>query len=91
MPHTSSAKKRARQYAKNRLRNRTAKKDIKLQIRKVDAAVESGSAADLQKEYNIAAMKLDRAAARKIIHRNTAARKKSQLARQLNAKVKAKA
>ncbi len=66
---------------KRRMNNRSAKKDIKDQIKKVLAAAQGGDAAELQKEYNLAAKKLDKAAARRVVHPNLAARKKSQLAR----------
>jgi small subunit ribosomal protein S20 len=54
-----------------------------VQIKKFLAAVEAGDAAPMQTEYNVAAKRLDRAAARRVIHPNTAARKKSQLARMM--------
>ena len=86
MPHTPSAKKRLRQYEKRRLRNRAAKSAIKTQIKKLMAVAKEGSADQLQQEYNLAAKKLDKAAARRIVHPNLAARKKSQLARLLHDK-----
>jgi small subunit ribosomal protein S20 len=91
MPHTQSAKKRLRQNEKRRLRNRAAKKGIKLQLRKFEETVKSGSPEQLQAEYNRAAQKLDKAAGKKVIHRNKAARKKAQLARMLKSKAPAKA
>jgi small subunit ribosomal protein S20 len=86
MPHTSSAKKRLRQNEQRRLRNRATKKALKTQIKKVEATAESGSLEELQKEFNLAAKKLDKAAAKRVIHPNLAGRKKAQLARALNAK-----
>jgi small subunit ribosomal protein S20 len=86
MPHTKSAKKHLRQTEKRRLRNRTTKSTIKTQIKKVLATAEGGTAEELQTQYNLAAKKLDRAAAKRVIHPNLAARKKSQLARLLNQK-----
>ena len=85
MPHTKSAKKNLRKGEKRRLHNRAVKKDIKLQLKKVLATAESGAAESLQTEYNLAAKKLDKAAAKRIIHPNLAARKKSQLSRLLHA------
>ncbi len=85
MPHTKSAKKNLRKAEKRRLHNRAVKKDIKTQVKSFLSAVE-GPIDELKKEYNLAAKKLDKAAAKRVIHRNTAARKKSQLARQLHAK-----
>jgi small subunit ribosomal protein S20 len=85
MPHTRSAKKNLRKAEKRRLHNRAAKSAIKTQIKHFEAAAE-GSVEALRKEYNLAAKKLDKAAAKRIIHPNMAARKKSQLARQLHEK-----
>jgi small subunit ribosomal protein S20 len=85
MPHTSTAKKRLRQSKKRRLINRAVKKDIKTQLKKFDAAV-PGPVEELRKEYNLAAKKLDKAAAKRVVHPNLAARKKSQLARVLRDK-----
>ena len=86
MPHTKSAKKRLRQNTQRRLRNRATKSALKTQIKKVLATAQGGPLDDLRKEYNLAAKKLDRAAAKRVIHPNLAARKKSQLARLLNQK-----
>jgi small subunit ribosomal protein S20 len=83
MPHTSSAKKSLRQTEKRRLRNRAVKKELKLQIKKVQAAAKSGTPDVLRTEVNTANKKLDRAASKRVIHRNQASRKKSQLARLL--------
>jgi len=89
MPHTRSARKNLRKTEKRRLINRATKKAIKTQIKKVEEASSTGTVEQLRAEYNLAAKKLDKAAARKIVHPNLAARKKSQLARVLNAKVTA--
>ncbi|HJT79060.1 MAG TPA: 30S ribosomal protein S20 [Gemmataceae bacterium] len=86
MPHTKSAKKQMRQDEKRRLRNRATKSAVKTQIKRVLAAVKGGTLEQAQAEYNLAAKKLDRAAAKRVIHRNLAARKKSQLARLLRDK-----
>jgi small subunit ribosomal protein S20 len=85
MPHTRSAKKNLRKTEKRRLHNRAVKRDIKTQIKSFLAAVD-GPVDQLQKEYNLAAKKLDKAAAKRVVHPNLAARKKAQLARQLRAK-----
>ena len=86
MAHTSSAKKRLRQTQKRRLRNRATKKALKVQIKKVLAAAKDGNADTLKTEFNAAAKKLDKAAAKRVIHPNLAARKKSQLARMVHQK-----
>jgi small subunit ribosomal protein S20 len=85
MPHTKSAKKSLRQDEKRRARNRAVKKALKAQLKKFDGAVTDGTAEQKQAEFIAAVKKLDKAAARRVIHPNAAARKKSQLARQLAA------
>lgn len=91
MPHTQTAKKRGRQNAKRRLHNRAVKKSLRLHIRSVLTAAQGGAADKLQAELRAAIKKLDKAAAKRVIHPNTAARKKSQLARLANSKAQAAA
>ena len=86
MPHTRSAKKNLRKNERRRLRNRSVKSTIKTQLKKVMATASEGTLEQLRAEVSLAAKKLDKAAAKQVIHRNLAARKKSQLARLLNAK-----
>ena len=86
MPHTRSARKNQRKSDKRRLLNRATKRAIKTQIKKVEEVSKSGSVELLRAEYNLAARKLDKAAARRVVHPNLAARKKSQLARLLHQK-----
>ena len=89
MPHTRSAKRRLRQSEQRRLQNRAIKSTIKTQIKKVLALAKAASTEQLQEEYRIAVKKLDKAAAKRVIHPNLAARKKSQLARLLHQKATA--
>jgi small subunit ribosomal protein S20 len=89
MPHTRSAKKNLRKTEKRRLYNRAIKKGIKKQIKQFLEVAAGGTVEDLRKEYNLTAKKLDKAAARHVVHPNLAARKKSQLARQLHEKEQA--
>lgn len=90
MPHTRSAKKQHRKSEKRRLHNRATKKAIKNEVKKFLTLAEEGTVDQLRAEYNVAAKKLDKAAARRIIHPNMAARKKSQLARLIHKKTTAK-
>ena len=85
MPHTRSAEKNLRKTQKRRLHNRAVKKAVKGQIKVFLAAVE-GPIEELRTQFNLACKKLDKAAAKRVIHANLAARKKSQLARALHAK-----
>ena len=85
MPHTKGAKKRLRQNEKRRELNRTTKKAVKTQIKKVLETAKTGTAAELQQEYNLAAKKLDKAASKGVIHKNQAANKKSALSAKIAA------
>jgi len=85
MPTIKSAKKRLRQNIARRERNRSIKRAVRTQCRKVREAVKAGDAETAEAEFRLAAKRLDRAGARNIIHRNAVARTKSRL----SAKVKA--
>ncbi len=86
MPHTRSAKKSVRKIEARRLRNRATKSAIKTQIKTFLDVVKNGTADQVLAEFKLAAKKLDKAAAKRVIHPNQAARKKAQLARMVNAK-----
>ena len=88
MPHTKSAKKNLRKAEKRRLHNRAVKRTLKTHLKRFQAALD-GPADKLQAEYSLAAKKLDKAAARRIIHPNLAARKKSQMATMMRKKAAA--
>ncbi len=85
MPHTKSAKKNLRKNLKRRKHNRSVKRDIKIELNAFSDALD-GPLDKLREEYKKAAKCLDKAAAKRIIHPNLAARKKSQLARAMRAK-----
>ena len=86
MPHTRSAKKNLRKIKNRRLHNRAIKKALKVQIKTVQEAATEGPIEQLREQYRVAAKKLDKAAAKRVIHPNLAARKKSQLAKALHQK-----
>lgn len=79
MPNTKSAKKRLRQNVVRRARNRSIKSAIRTQIRKVREAVRAGDLEKADVEFRLAAQRLDRAAAARVIHPNRAGRLKSRL------------
>ncbi|MCS7166910.1 MAG: 30S ribosomal protein S20 [Gemmatales bacterium] len=83
MPHSRNAKKRLRQNLKRRARNRSVKHAIKTQIKKALAAYKAGDLEALRKETSLAFKRLDRAACKRIVHPNYAARKKAQLSQLL--------
>ena len=84
MPNIKSAKKRLKQSIVHRERNRSTKRAIHTECKKVLEAVKSGNVQQAETELRTVAKKVDKAAAKKIIHRNAAARVKSRL----SAKVK---
>jgi small subunit ribosomal protein S20 len=75
--------KRNRQNERRRLRNRSVRTALKTFAKKVRAAVAEGDLERAAEAYRVAAWKLDEAAAKGVIHRRTAARRKSRLARAL--------
>lgn len=85
MPNTPSAIKRLKQSQKRRQRNRIAKKLIKTYAKRALTAAAAGEREKAEKDYRTAVQKLDKAGARRILHPNTAARRKSRLAREYRA------
>jgi len=79
MPHSVSAKKRLRQNLRSRERNRAIKSEIKSEMRKLLDALTSGDVAAAREHFKLVAKKADRAAAKRTIHPNRAARIKSRL------------
>jgi len=82
LANTSSAEKRIRQEQKRRARNRAQRTRIKTSVKKVMTAKDVATAEAALGETEAL---LDRLASRRLIHPNKAARKKSQLARKVNA------
>jgi small subunit ribosomal protein S20 len=85
MPNTPSAKKRMRQDAVRRARNRSTKSTLRTQLRKVREAIAAKEVEASQTEFRTLAQKLDKAAAHNVIHPNRAARTKSRLSRAIKA------
>ena len=85
MANIKSAIKRNRQNKKRRLHNRVYRGAARTQVRKARAALEEGNQELAAQEIKEAVKKLDRAAAKGIIHKNNAARRKSRLMKQLAA------
>ncbi|MBQ8965708.1 30S ribosomal protein S20 [Ruminococcus sp.] len=82
MPNIKSAKKRVKVIEKKTLRNKAIKSDLKTALKKADAAV-ANNAADKEQVVRAAIKKVDMACTKGILHKNNAARKKSQLAKKL--------
>jgi small subunit ribosomal protein S20 len=83
--HSLQSKKRAKQNIERRTINRARKSRIKTQIKHLEAAISSGDAEKASEQYKNIVKKLDQTAATSTMHKRTAARKKSRLAKKVNA------
>lgn len=80
MPNIKSAKKRVKVIEKKTLINTQHKTALKTAIKKFEAAVEAKKVDEAKVLFNDAVKKLDQGVSQGILHKNKAARKKSQLA-----------
>ena len=78
MPNIKSAKKRVITAKRNNMRNKAIKTNLKTTIKKANAAIEA-NAEDKDALVKAAIKKIDQAAAKGLLHKNNAARKKSAL------------
>lgn len=83
MPNIKSAKKRVKVIEKKTLINQMHKTAMKTAVKKFETAVEAKDTANTAALFNEAVKKIDQGVKHGIIHKNTAARKKSQLALKL--------
>ncbi len=81
MPNIKSAIKRVRVTKTKNLQNRMVKSSVKTVLKKFDAAVATGDAAQVESMLRIASGAVDKAVGKGVIHKNAANRKKAQLAR----------
>ncbi|MDR1964874.1 MAG: 30S ribosomal protein S20 [Planctomycetaceae bacterium] len=79
MPNIKSAKKRLRQNIATRDRNRICRSFVRNRCKNVVKAVREGNIEEADRLFREATKSLDQAGAKKIIHKNAAARKKSRL------------
>ena len=84
MAHSLSAKKRIRQNVKQRGRNRWRKEQAKEAVKALDEAVRKGDDQAAGERLKLVYKKVDKMAAKGAIHKKTAARKKSRLAKRMN-------
>jgi len=82
--HSISAKKRVRQNEKRRAINRARKSQIKTLIKRFETAAAGGNLEAAAEQYRLVAQKLDKISSTSTMHKKTAARKKSRLAKKLN-------
>ncbi len=85
MPNIKSAIKRVSVIEKKTLRNNMIKSGYRTAVRKFEEAVSEGDKAKAETLFSEATKKIDQACTKGVIVKNTAARKKSNLAKKLNA------
>jgi small subunit ribosomal protein S20 len=84
MPHSNSAKKRLRQNVKSRSVNRWRRSQVKSTVKSFEEAVAAGDLPRAKETFRETTKILDQVAGKGSLHRKTAARRKSRLARKLN-------
>ena len=85
MPNIKSAKKRVLVIEAKTLQNQMFKTALKTSVKKYEAALAAGDKELASATYKAAVKKIDTAVAKGILHKNNAARKKSQFTAKLNA------
>ncbi len=83
MANIKSQIKRNRQNEVRRVRNRAVRSRLKTLVRQFRAAADAGDAQAARAAYDLAARELDKAASKGVMHRNTAANRKSGMAKRL--------
>lgn len=84
MPNIKSAKKRVIIAETRRSKNMAIKSAMKTQLKKFAAAVEEGDKTAAERELLASVSILDKTAGKGVIHKNAAARRKSNLYRDFN-------
>ncbi len=85
MPNIKSAIKRVKVIEKKTMRNNMVKSAYKTAIKKFEQAIEAGNLEEAKTLFSEATKKIDQACTKGVLVKNTAARKKSKLAKKLNA------
>ena len=85
MPNIKSAIKRVSVIEKKTLRNNMIKSGYKSAVKKFEQAIEAGNTEEAKTLFSQATRKIDQACSKGVIVKNTASRKKSNLAKKLNA------
>ena len=84
MPNIKSAAKRDALSKAQNAKNRAAKTQLKTNLKKFDSAIAEGDRETAVSAYKVAVKTLDHAASKNLIHKNSAANKKSKLTLKLN-------
>ena len=85
MPNIKSAKKRVKIIEKKTLENNMIKTGYKSAVKKFEEAIAAGNLEEAKVLFSEATKKIDQACTKGVIVKNTASRKKSALAKKLNA------
>lgn len=83
MPNIKSAKKRVEVAAVKTARNKAANSELKTVLKKANVAIEKNE--DKAEAVKVAVKAIDQACAKGLMHKNKAARKKSQIMKKANA------
>jgi len=84
LANTKSAIKRLRSAERRRLHNRVYRGQARTAVKKARSLMDKGNLEEAREAVQAATCALDKAAAKGIIHKNNAARRKSRLMQQLN-------
>ena len=85
LPNIKSAIKRVKVSEKRRAQNASQKSALRTTIKAFENSLEAPQGEGAQEAFNVASKKLEQAASKGLIHKNAASRKKSRLAKKLNA------
>ncbi|MEW5762126.1 MAG: 30S ribosomal protein S20 [Bacillota bacterium] len=85
MPKTRSAKKRVEIIRKRTERNRRLKSALRTAVKRFEETLAAGAREEAQQRLRRALVAIDKAVTKGILHKNTAARKKSRLMKKMNA------
>ena len=83
MPNIKSAKKRVLVAEARNARNKAERSAMKTAVKKFEVAAAEGNRTEAEGAYKVAVKAVDKAAAKGILHKNTASRKKARLAKQM--------
>ena len=82
MANIASQIKRNKQNEKRRLRNKSVRSELRTRVKVAESAATEGGD-DLDEATRLAMKRIDKAAAKGVIHKNEASRRKSRLAKRL--------
>ena len=85
MPNIKSAKKRVLVNEKKNSINKNNKSEVKSAIKKLNDVIATGNYEEASKLYPVTVSIIDASVSKGIYHKNTAANKKSGLAKKINA------